>query len=277
MKEVLTMSKTEHRLITPSQPQSNGNVERACGTISRMLSHYLDEDYSNWDLILPKIVLSYNTTPQTSTKMSPFELVYGRQVRMPIDLKMGNEQNNKINRDYIRHLNEARELVKTHILREQEKQKENYDSSHREYSFKVGDKVAILNTRHDVNKSFRFERKYVGPFVVVKIHGKLTYSVKNLNKPKQIRRVHVRHMKAWHQDFNEEIDDKQSMIGKSKEEKSITTISEDRLSQEASVVSAQTKSSEEISHASKKDQEYGKIEKTRGRKKRKEKLLEKLP
>ena len=40
----------------------------------------------DWDRWLPYLMFAYREVPQASTGFSPFELLYGRQVRGPLDL-----------------------------------------------------------------------------------------------------------------------------------------------------------------------------------------------
>ena len=43
----------------------------------------------NWEDQLPKVCMAYNTSVHTSTRYTPFFLMFGRQARMPIDLMYG--------------------------------------------------------------------------------------------------------------------------------------------------------------------------------------------
>ena len=40
----------------------------------------------DWDKMLPYILFAYREVPQASTGFSPFELLYGHQVRGPLDI-----------------------------------------------------------------------------------------------------------------------------------------------------------------------------------------------
>ena len=53
-----------------------------------MLVKYLDERKELWDEYLNTCVYAYNTTHE-STKFSPFELMFGRKVVLPIDINTG--------------------------------------------------------------------------------------------------------------------------------------------------------------------------------------------
>ena len=51
-----------------------------------MLACYVNEKKNNWTEFLPLLQFAYNSSVHATTKFSPFELTYGRQPRLPIDL-----------------------------------------------------------------------------------------------------------------------------------------------------------------------------------------------
>ena len=75
---------------TPFHPECDGQSERAVQTIKRMLTPYTNEDQNNWDEFLPQLSYAYNSSIHQSTNFSPFEVTFGYQARMPIDLMYPN-------------------------------------------------------------------------------------------------------------------------------------------------------------------------------------------
>ena len=69
-------------------PQTNGLCERFNRTLTTMLTAYADDNQSNWDIMLPVALLGYRMATQESTKRVPAELLYARQLRMPMDLDL---------------------------------------------------------------------------------------------------------------------------------------------------------------------------------------------
>ena len=51
-----------------------------------MLRKVLTEQGKDWDKMLPYLLFAYREVPQASTGFSPFELLYGRPVRGPLDV-----------------------------------------------------------------------------------------------------------------------------------------------------------------------------------------------
>ena len=74
---------------SPYHPQTNELVERFNQTLKAMLKKAASEDGKDWDCLIPYLLFAYREVPQSSTGFSPFELLYGRQVRGPLDTVRG--------------------------------------------------------------------------------------------------------------------------------------------------------------------------------------------
>ena len=81
MEEVMKMLNIDRRLSTPYHAQSNGLVERFNGTLKLMLRKLTAENPETWDEMLPAVLFAYREVPNQTTGYSPFELMYGREVR----------------------------------------------------------------------------------------------------------------------------------------------------------------------------------------------------
>lgn len=73
-----------HEFSSPYQHQSNGLVERVIRTVRDMTTTSLKGGCAerNWHELLPRIEFSINATQQSSTKFSPFEVVFGYRVNL---------------------------------------------------------------------------------------------------------------------------------------------------------------------------------------------------
>lgn len=71
---------------TPYHPQTDDLVERFNGTLKTMLRKLTSRNQKDWDEILPYLLFAYREVSQESTSFAPFELLYGHQVRGPLDL-----------------------------------------------------------------------------------------------------------------------------------------------------------------------------------------------
>ena len=84
---------------SPYHPQTDGLVERFNQTLKSMLRKATAIDGKDWDKLISYLLFAYREVPQASTGFSPFELLYGRDVRGPLDILRetweGNESQNE--------------------------------------------------------------------------------------------------------------------------------------------------------------------------------------
>ncbi|KAJ8246605.1 hypothetical protein GJAV_G00253360, partial [Gymnothorax javanicus] len=71
---------------TPYHPQTDGLTERFNQTLKQMLRKFVNNSGTDWDQWLPYLLFAYREVPQASTGFSPFELLYGYEVRGPLSL-----------------------------------------------------------------------------------------------------------------------------------------------------------------------------------------------
>ena len=70
---------------SPYHAQTNGQVECMNQTIIRMISKLEEDKKACWSEHLPELLLAYNTTCSTVTGYSPYYLLFGRRLRIPVD------------------------------------------------------------------------------------------------------------------------------------------------------------------------------------------------
>jgi hypothetical protein len=71
---------------TTCHPQTDGQTEVVNRTLSAMLRAILKKNLKMWEECLPHVEFSYNRAEHSTTKVSPFQVVYGFNPRAPIDL-----------------------------------------------------------------------------------------------------------------------------------------------------------------------------------------------
>uniref|UniRef100_A0AAR2LSD6 Gypsy retrotransposon integrase-like protein 1 n=1 Tax=Pygocentrus nattereri TaxID=42514 RepID=A0AAR2LSD6_PYGNA len=86
LKDVFSLLGIKGLKTTPYHPQTDGLVERFNKTLKVMLRRFVNETGSDWDTWLPYVLFAYREVPQASVGFSPFQLLYGREVRGPLDV-----------------------------------------------------------------------------------------------------------------------------------------------------------------------------------------------
>ena len=70
---------------SPYHAQTNGQVERMNQTIIRMIGKLEEDKKACWSEHLLELLLTYNATCSRVTRYSPYYLLFGRRLRIPVD------------------------------------------------------------------------------------------------------------------------------------------------------------------------------------------------
>ena len=120
---------------TPYHPQTDGLVERFNKTLKSLLWKAAVDVGKDWDKLLPYLLFAYREVLQASTGFSPFELLYGRAVRGPLDILRETWQtDHQSDESVLSHVLAMREklahmteLVESNLKQAQKQQKHWYD------------------------------------------------------------------------------------------------------------------------------------------------------
>ena len=177
------------KMSTSRHAQTDGQSEREIKTLITALRSFCNDHQDDWDDYLDMLELGFNATTQSSTQMSPFELMYGRKPRLPVDVALAPiAPKNPAAIDRAEKMQTALRFVKEHLGVAQERQRRNADRHRRDASFKVGDSVLLstegLELRSGTNKLCS---RYVGPFEVIEVVNANAYKLK---LPPQLQALH---------------------------------------------------------------------------------------
>ena len=76
----------KHKKTSPYHPQTNTKAERFNKSLIKGLACMVDDNQSDWDLLIPSYLLAYRSAVLDGLHDSPFFLLYGRDPRLPADL-----------------------------------------------------------------------------------------------------------------------------------------------------------------------------------------------
>ena len=148
-----------------------GPTERVNQILEDMLRASVLAFGSKWEDCLPFAEFSYNNSYQESIGMPPFQMLYGRPCRTPLNwMEVGDGK--IFGPDHLRQAQEQVQLVRDRLKTAQSRQKSYADSKRREVTFAEGDFVYVRVTPLKGMQRFHVRGKpaprYVGLFRILK-------------------------------------------------------------------------------------------------------------
>ena len=204
---------------TAYHPETQGLDERFNGTLIRILKMYINQYQNDWDIKLPAVLFSYRTAYHESLGDTPFYILYGRDARMPSDvkflegkvkLKQGNLS--EYRRKVILELQQSRELVHSTLKKVQDKiLKSNKSIKRRVIIYQIGEPVWLYcyfrKNNEDDQRISKLATKWHGPY---RIHSQISSNVYRLSVPhisKKIISVNVNRLKKFNGEWNKPLDE----------------------------------------------------------------------
>lgn len=189
-------------LSTACHPESQGALERFHQTLKSMLKTFYLENEKDWDVGLDLVMFAIRDSRNESMGMSPFQLLYGREIRGPLKVLktswIGNQATSTLPLnsfdDFQTKLNHIHEFAQKHLSKSQTKMKENYDKNACFRTFSPGDKVLVLL----LNPLNSLQAKYTGPYIVEKKVSNVNYVIKTPGRRKTTKLVHINLHKPYH-------------------------------------------------------------------------------
>lgn len=110
-----------HIMASIEHPETNGLVNR---TTVEMMAAYVNMVHTDWDEHIPIALFAMNTAKQATTKILPFELVYGRTAVTPTELAFTWPKEEPERREvFLRKVRKWRKMARRLILGQQKKSK----------------------------------------------------------------------------------------------------------------------------------------------------------
>ena len=136
---------------TPYHPMGNAQCERFNQTLLSMLRTMAETQKSRWREHVNKMCFAYNCTRNDSTGYSPFELLFGRKPRLPIDIIFGQTDipTAKSYPEYVKNfqdaLTEAYKIASEKTMISTAAGRDDYNKKVRSSDLKPGDRVLVKN------------------------------------------------------------------------------------------------------------------------------------
>ena len=133
---------------------------------------YVNHRQNNWSEWLAMAEFAFNNKVHTVTKTSPFQVNYGRELRMGFDIRKKGK--NEKAEEFAKEMKEKYKEARASLVKSQEKMKRQADRNRKEVEeYRVGDKVLISTKDFSMELMKRVTKKlmekFIGPYVVRKI------------------------------------------------------------------------------------------------------------
>ena len=180
IKEICNTLGIEKRRSSAYHSQGNGFAERNIRNVKDMLRTVLLQrklNQSKWASLLPELVFALNTSESKATKYIPFNVVFGRDARFPIDVLFDHDR-----LDCPRDINTAAEYTEdrnfalkdvydtviTNLQVSKEKMQAQYNKNIRFIDHKTGDKVWLKVKYYKTGENRKLAPRRRGPWTVVR-------------------------------------------------------------------------------------------------------------
>ena len=189
MAEVCRLVSIKQLFTTAWHPMCNGLCEKMNGTLKSMLKRMCQERPKDWDRYLPAVLFAYREVPQVSTGFSPFELLYGRSVRGPMQVlkelwTQPEETELQTTYQYVfdlrNKLEETCQIARNSLEKAQGVYKQYYDRKGRNRKFSVGQNLLVLLPT-ELNK---LTLQWKGPYEIIEVINKMDYKISIKGKTK---------------------------------------------------------------------------------------------
>ena len=173
-----------------------------------MIVKFISSQKESWQDYLDACIYAYNTSLHESTRFTPFQLMFGRQAVLPIDINSSASTTHDVLDevamiDTQQHQTKIQSMLvkaKENIVQAQEKQKEAYDRKHASNPavYSVGSVVLKRDFSRKKRKGGKLDAKWVGPYKISRALGKGLYSLTSLDRSVvNVDRVNGKHLKPY--------------------------------------------------------------------------------
>jgi len=203
---------------SPYYAQANGQAESINKTLIRLIKKKIEEKPRRWHEVLSEALWPHRISQHGATQVTPFELVYGQEAVLPVEIKLqalriARKNNlsivdyNDLMMDQIDEVSEKRLKALQEIEKEKLRVARAYNKKVKEKSFQIGDLVwkTILPVGTRDRKFGKWSPSWEGPYKVVGIVLGNSYFVQTLQGGGLSKALNGRYLKKYYPSMWQEV------------------------------------------------------------------------
>jgi hypothetical protein len=205
--ELTNKYKIKHRLTTPYHPRANGQTEKTNGILCKIITKTVQGSMSDWDSKLLNALWAYRTAYKVTTKFTPFQLVYGQEAILPIELelpslrialeeRLDEPTSLEVRIAMLEKLDEIRGQAYLNTAAIQKWCKTYYDSKIKTKVIKDGDLVLLYDSRFQKFPG-KFKIRWQGPYKVVKAYDNGSFDLEDFQGNPLPTRINGNRLKVY--------------------------------------------------------------------------------
>ena len=168
----------KHRKTTPYHPRANGQTEKTNGILCKIITKEVQGSTTDWDTKLLNALWAYRCAYKVTTKSTPFQLVYGLEAIIPIEMelpslrialdnRLGDAASLRERYTMLEKLDETRARAYLNMIAIQKHRKTYYDSKLIPKNLNENDLVLLYDNRFQKFPG-KFKMRWFGPYRVLK-------------------------------------------------------------------------------------------------------------
>ncbi|XP_016165249.1 uncharacterized protein LOC107607864 [Arachis ipaensis] len=185
-------------------PQSNGLAEAANKVLLQALRKKVDDAKGLWAELISEILWGYNTTVHSTTKETPFRLVYGSEAILPIEVSHGSFRTEAVEHEQARQseldlIEEVRSMAAVRHQALQQRIGRRHDRRVQPRSFNIGDLV-LRKTEEARRPSShgKLSAAWDGPYRIHEVLGRGAYQLERLEGTKLPNTWNISSLKQYY-------------------------------------------------------------------------------
>jgi hypothetical protein len=214
VQDIADKYKIKHQKSTPYHPQANGQVESTNKTLESIMTKTVQMHRKDWSDKLNEALWAYRITWKNSIGFTPYQLVYGKQVLLPIEFQIHTFKLavdlgidlSKAQKERIMQLNqldEMRQAAIEHNILIQQQRAHWHDKFIKKKQFKVGDWALLFDSKFK-NFKAKFTTHWLGPYEVAEVYDNGSVKLQTIDDEASSFTVNGHRLKLYNKPVNKE-------------------------------------------------------------------------